>query len=315
MKSHVGMVVLVFLVIAVLLVSTVAYTVDFTEQALIKRFGATLYVLKGPGDAGLHFKWPWPVEQLVKYDGRTFVFEDTSTEVETRDKQNLLVTTYCAWRIEDARQFHKSVVKTKTAQDTLRGLLRSAKGKVVGQHDMEAFVNTDPQRMLVPLIERQVMEEIAPQATNLYGVRIVSVGIKSLALPENVTGAVIGAMKEERQREVRRYEAAGEAQATAIRERARTANKQILEFAQRKAAAIRAEGVRQAAQSYESFRDNESFSMFLRSLESLETELASRAVILLDASQVPALNWFHSPPSLPQTAPGGETPAKTSKAP
>ena len=44
--------------------------------------------------------------------------------------------------------------------------------------------------------------------------------------------------------------------------------------------------------------------MFLRSLESLRKELQSKAVILLDGSQIPAVRWFRDGPSLPETPVG-----------
>ena len=53
-------------------------------------------------------------------------------------------------------------------------------------------------------------------------------------------------MKEERQRYVRRYESAGEAQAKAIEERAKASSDQIIAFAERQAQSIRSEGDRAA---------------------------------------------------------------------
>ena len=94
MKRHLGIVVLAFLVVLVLLIYTVAYKVDFTEYALIKTFGRTTRVVDGRTEAGLKFKWFWPIQRLVRYDAHTLLFEDTASEVPTRDKQNMLVTMY-----------------------------------------------------------------------------------------------------------------------------------------------------------------------------------------------------------------------------
>ncbi|MDY6913258.1 MAG: SPFH domain-containing protein [Planctomycetota bacterium] len=297
MKKHTGVVILAVLVVAALLVSTVAYKVEFTEYALIKRFGATNRVIV-PAEAGLKFKWPWPVEKLIRYDARTFLFEDTSNEVATRDKQNILLTLYCAWRIDDVRRFQSSIETVKASQEALRALLQSAKSDVVGLHNMEDFVNTDPGKMIIPEIERKILESVHERAMTDYGAEVVRVGIKSLALPETVSATVIDAMKEERQLDIRMFESAGEAQATAIRERAEAARDQIIAFAERKAAEIRAEGDRAAAKYYKEFAKNEQLSMFLRSLESLKKELASKATIILDGSEIPAVKFFHEGPSV-----------------
>ncbi len=316
MRSHIGMVILAGLVVLVLLISTVAYKVSFMEFGVIRTFGATTKVVDGRTEAGLHFKAPWPIQRLIRYDARTFVFEDTAGEVPTRDKQNLLVTMYCAWRISDPADFQTTLTTASNAESFIRDLLRSAKKDAISGKDMSALVNTDPAKMEIPEVEQQVLRTIQRQAADSgYGVEIVRVGIKNLGLPQPVSETVIEAMKEERQREVRRYEAAGEAQATAIRVRAETAAQQILEFARRRAAAIRSEGIRRAAEAYAEYEGNEQFSMFLRYLESLETELASRSVIVLDASQLPAIEWFRKGPSLPEApAPPAATRPATGQA-
>jgi membrane protease subunit HflC len=298
MKRHYGMFLLAVLVVALLLISTVAYTVDFTEFALIKTFGQTTARIDGRVQAGLKFKWPWPIQRLVRYDARTAVFEDTANEVATSDKQNLLVTMYCAWRIADPDRFNRTIVTTEAGQERLRDLLRAAKKDVIGRHLMQDLINTDPTKMLIPQIEEEILTAVRDPARETYGVEVVRVGIKSLGLPKEVTAAVIEAMKEERQRDVRKFEAAGDAQATAIRERAKSASGQILAFANRKAAEIRSEGDRAAATYYKEFARNEPFSMFLRSLESLKAELASKTVILLDGSELPAVQFFRTGPSL-----------------
>ena len=298
MRSHKGMFALALGVVALLLISTVAYTVDFTEFALIKTFGQTTARIDGRQQAGLKFKWPWPIQRLVRYDARIALFEDTATEVATSDKQNLLVTMYCAWRIADPDLFNRTITTEAAGQERLRDLMRAAKKDVVGRHRMEDLINTDPAKMQIPAIEEEVLQAVRDPARTTYGVEVVRVGIKSLGLPKEVTAAVIEAMKEERQRDVRKFEAAGEAQATAIRERAKAASGQILAFANRKAAEIRSEGDRAAATYYKEFARNEPFSMFLRSLESLKAELAAKSVILLDGSEIPAVEFFRTGPSL-----------------
>jgi len=300
MRKHIGMIVLALLVMLVLLLNTVVQKVNYTQYVLIKTFGKTTSVYDGrqADQAGLKLKWPWPIQKVVSYDARTHVFEDQHTELPTRDKQNILLTVYSAWRISDPARFHTRAVTVETGQDRLRDLLRSAKKDVIGRHYMEELVNTDPQRMQIPRIEQEILELLRRQAQDSYGVQIVSVGIKSLSLPEEVSGAVIDAMQEERRRDIAKYQSAGEAQAQAIEARARSASAQIIAFAQRKAAEIRTEGDRQAAGYYAQFARNEQFSMFLRALESLKTELASKSVILLDASQHPAIGFFRNGPSL-----------------
>jgi len=202
------------------------------------------------------------------------------------------VTMYCAWRIADPKQFHKSVKprdpdeKVAKVQERIRDLLRSAKKDLVGVHNMAAFVNTSPKAMRLDEIENKIAEAVRDQARRSHGVEVVQVGIKSLGLPEQVTTVVIANMKAERQREVKRYESQGEAQAEAIEARAEAARDQILAFAERKAAEIRAEGQQAAAKFYRRFEENPEFSILLRWLESLRKVLAQRTEFVLTADEL-----------------------------
>jgi len=136
------------------------------------------------------------------------------------------------------------------------------------------------------------------------------VGIKTLGLPESVSDKVIQAMKDERRKEASRYETAGKAEAMAITERAKEASEQILAFANRKASEIRAQGDQAAAEEYKKFGEDWQLAAFLRSLESLKTELQGRTIFLLDGSAVPGVKYFREGPSLPTKAPPVRTPAK-----
>jgi len=302
-------------VASVLLLSTVAYTVDELQDiVLIKTFGRITAVQQDKKDAGLRLKWPWPFQKIVVYDRRTSVFEDTSSEVPTQDKQNMLVTLYCAWRIDDAEKFHRRIEAPKAAEGRLRDLLRSYKKDVIGQHDMADFVNTNPDDMQIAAIEKKIFDRVQAEAKESYGIDVVRVGLKSLTLPEQVTTAVIDSMKEERQDKVRRLKSEGEATAMALIERAKSARTKILKFAERKAEEIRTEGYLAAAKYYEQYGEDYKLSMFLRSLESLKTQLKERSVFLLDGSVLSPLKWLRKDPSL-SDLPGPDRPLKVPGAP
>jgi membrane protease subunit HflC len=289
------MLVLAVSVAAVLLLMTVAYAVDELQDiVLVKTFGRIAAVYQGKEDAGLRFKWPWPIQRLVVYDRRTSVFEDTSSEVPTRDKQNMLVTMYCAWRIGDGEKFHRRIEDRQAAQERLRDLLRNYKKDVVGRYDMADFVNANPEEMKIATIEKEIFDRVQAEARENYGIEVVRVGLKSLALPEQVTTAVIDSMKEERQDKVRRLKSEGEAIATAIVERAKAARAKIRKFAERKAEEIRSEGYFAAAKYYELYGDDYKLSMFLRALESFKIWLKERSVILMDPSMFPMLQWMRT---------------------
>ena len=301
-SGKVATMLLVVLVVAILLAWMVTFKVEFTEHVLVQTFGKTTRVLSGSRDAGLHFKWPF-VQRVVRYDARTFVFEDMMSELQTNDTQDITLTTFCAWQIVDPVRFQTNIRTVKEAQEGVRSKLQSAKKQVIGDRRMEELVNTDPKRMRIGEIEDAILEQIAEESKEHYGVKIVKVGIKTLGLPASVSDKVIQAMKDERQKEASRYKTAGRAEAMAITERAKEASEQILAFANRKASEIRAQGDQAAAEEYKKFGQDWQLAAFLRSLESLKAELQGRTIFLLDGSVVPGAGYFRDGPSLPTKAP------------
>jgi membrane protease subunit HflC len=302
MKKHMGMILLAGFIVLALLVGTVTYQVDeLQDVVLIKTFGEIKTVRdprQDPGAAGLHLKMPWPVQRVVRYDARNFVFEDPYGQIETADKQNLLVSTYCAWRIADPSRFNRTLGTEEKGRIRVREKVRAAKGNVLGNTYMAQLINTDPEEMDLTQIEDEIVRQVQAELETTYGVQIVQVRIKLLGLPETVSEKVIEAQREERQRYVQDFRAQGEAQAKAIVERAKGAAAEVMAFAQRKAADIRTEGRRAAAKYYEQFEENEELSIFLRTLESLKKELAGRATIVLDGSRIPAIKWFRTGPDV-----------------
>jgi len=319
-KGAVATVLMVVIVVLLLLAWMVLFKVEFTEHVLERTFGKTTSVLNGKKDAGLHMSVPL-AQQIVNFEGRTFVFDDAMNELSTNDKQIVTLTTFCLWRIKDPVTFDKAVgrippgTEGQAGQDRIRIKLRSAKSSVIGQRKMEDLVNTDPSKMRIAEIEKEILDAIAAETLRDYGVEVTMVGIKSFGLPEKVSEKVIATMKEERQEEVKRYESAGQAQALAIRERAKESAEQILAFANRKAGEIRAQGDRAAAEWYSKFEQNWQLAAFLRSLESLKKELQGRSIFLMDGSSIPAVKYFRDGPTLPtgDADSAGDAPAKASE--
>ena len=319
-KGVVATVLMVAIVVLLLVAWMFLFKVDFTDYVIVRTFGKTTSVLDGAGHAGLHVRWPF-VQEIVRYEGKMFDFEDAANELVTKDHQNITLTTFCAWRIKDPLTFQTAVRdvsgggEEKAGLELIRTKLRSAKGSVIGQHDMADLVNTDPSRMKINQIENEIKGAIAAEVLRDYGVEVTMVGIKTLGLPGSVSEKVIASMKAERQREAQNYASAGQAQAMAIRERAKESAEQILAFANRKAGEVRAEGVAAAAAQYDKFGANWQLAAFLRSLESLKKELQGRSIFLLDAATIPAVGYFHNGPSLPKAGTMDAPPAPAGKAP
>jgi regulator of protease activity HflC (stomatin/prohibitin superfamily) len=100
---------LLLLQLAVLLVSSCVVFVDAGEQGVLEHFGNPVAVL----DAGAHFKWPWPIDNVYRYRTRQIQSmyvgyqPDASQEavilwtVPHNQEQNFLVATRAAAAVEN----------------------------------------------------------------------------------------------------------------------------------------------------------------------------------------------------------------------
>src|SRR5262245_38632226 len=92
---------------ALIAASSTAFTVDRTEYVYVTQFGRPITTYDGAADAGLHFKWPWPVQAVQRLDHRLQVFDLPPAELLTHDAKGqtidktLTVSAYVCWQIAD----------------------------------------------------------------------------------------------------------------------------------------------------------------------------------------------------------------------
>lgn len=292
MKKRLAIFLVSLAIVGGLLLYSVVFLVTYNQDVVVKTFGATSEVIHGADAAGLHWKLPWPIQRVVTYDARTYILDDAATERQLRDSKQVVITLYCAWRVSDPDMFNRNPETFKKAEADLRGYLQSTAHEVVGQYEMADLVNTSQSAMKIEEMEGRILQQLKAKVEKPYGVEILSVGTKSLGVTQNVAQAIIEAQKAERQKDIKTFTAQGESIASAIRSRADSASKQILEFAQRKASFIVSEGIESAVGQYEKYKDAPELAVFLRGLESMKAGLKNRTVILLDSTELPGMQMM-----------------------
>ena len=93
----------VLVVIFALLLFT--FQVRQSQVAVVTTFGR---ITGPPREPGLHLRWPWPIQQVYKFDQRIQTFTDKFSENLTRDNVNLITSVYVGWKISDATNFLNS---------------------------------------------------------------------------------------------------------------------------------------------------------------------------------------------------------------
>jgi modulator of FtsH protease HflC len=289
-------------VLAILLVVYMStYQVRFNEVAIVKTLGQVTHVETNPG---LRACWPWPIQQVVKYDLRVNVLEDPISEPLTQGGKPVTAQAFMAWKIKDPQLFLTKVGSVSQATLQLKGKLKSLKEAVLGGYSLANFVSTNPADLKLPEVEKTLLEGTREQegmntwAERMFGVEVISVGINRLGVPANTSKEIFEAMKEGRGEMVKRYQSEGSAEAMRITSEADKISKQIQSFANLRAEQLRAEGQGKAAEQFKEFQKNEQFAIFLKEINMLRMTLQTNTTMVLDWNTRP-FNFFTLGPSLP----------------
>jgi len=289
----------VLIVIFALLLFT--FQVRQSEVAVLTTFGKP--AANNIDQPNLYFKWPWPIQQVYRFDQRVQNFEDKFSENLTADNTMLLTSVYVGWRISDAKEFFPKFAggSVAAAQRQLEAMLRSAKAAVIGKHNLSDFVNSDPAQLKFEAIENEIKTAVQGElALHNYGMSIEFLGIKKLGLPENVTQTVFERMKSERTKLISKAQNEGIKEATIITSAAERQAADVIANAQAAATRIEGEGVAEAAKTLSVFQQNPELAIFQLQLEALKNSLNQKATLIFD-ERTPPFDLFRNLPANPPT--------------
>ena len=275
---------IILVIIFILMVFT--FQVRLTEVAVVTTFDSPKGFVTEPG---LHFKMPSPIQKVYKFDNRTHNFEDKFVESLTRDNQPILVMLYVGWRINDPQQYFSSFKsgRPEDAESALAGLINSAKLAVVGRHNFGHFVSADPQAIQFTQIEKEILDQIAPDAKSRFGVEIRFAGIKRLGLPQSVTEAAMIRMKTERDTQVERIRGEGYQTASTIKSDADRQSAELLANAERDAAVIKAQAEAEVAKLLDVVSQAPELYKALLLSKALPESLKGESVLVIDGKSYP----------------------------
>jgi len=236
---------------------------------------------------GFHFRWPWPINEVYKFDNRIQSSEWTFEETSTTEGKPILVKVFTTWQISNALQFFKSFNgDLGRADEKLEDTVRSAQNAVIADYKFEQIVNTDANLLKLSEIEEK-MRTKASADTKKFGIDIKMVGIKRLGLPAAVTSAVFERMKAERQARIKEIEAEGDREAKMLKAKADLKANEILATAEAQAKVLRGQAEASSAQYFKEFEKNPELANFLFNLNALEGSLKDNATLILDPNTPP----------------------------
>lgn len=255
------------------------FTLDETQFAVVTQFGKPVRTLT---TAGLKLKWPW--QSLLNFEKRLLVYNPRPSEFLTRDKKNIVVDSYVAWRIAEPNRFLQTVNDLTGAEMRLHDTVWAAAAAALGNTDLSALVSTKPEEVKVQDVLRQVTEQSRARALEQYGIEIVDVRLKRLNLPAQNRESVFARMRAERERIAKQYRAEGEAEALKIRAEADKERARVLSEAYREAEKIRGDGDAQSTRIYaEAYARDPKFYKLVRTLEAYKKVIDPNTTAILSS--------------------------------
>jgi modulator of FtsH protease HflC len=256
------------------------FSVKEAEFVLVTQFGRPVRTIT---EAGLHAKWPF--QSATYFDRRLRIYNPRPSEFLTRDKKNLVVENYVAWKIQDPERFIQSVGDGVGAEMRLHDIVWSGLSAALGAHDLDSLVTVSVQDTEAT---KSLMDQLTATtdraALDRYGIDVVDVRIKRLNLPEQNKQSVYARMRAERERIARQYRAEGEEQALSIRADADKQKEEILSVAYRDAEKIRGQGDAESTRIYgQAYGRNPRLYKLLRTLDSYKKVIDDKTTAILSS--------------------------------
>ena len=276
-----------FIVASFFLVAIFSFQIDQTETAIVTTLGTPS---EKPIEPGLHMRWPYPIQDVYRFDRRVRCFSGTiakdGQETSTRDNQNIIVSIFINYRIIDAKKFYSSLVTISKGEAQLNNWMRGVTLEVFGRYNFGQLVNVNSEKMRLTQIQNEILKKISIQAKP-SGIEISFVGINSLNIPESISKSVFDRMIQERKVEAEKFLAEGRSEAQRIITEINRKRDDELAKATAKAKEIRAQGDADAAKYYATYRKSPELAAFLRKLDSLRTIMKSKTTLILDTNSAP----------------------------
>jgi membrane protease subunit HflC len=292
-------VVVAIVIVAVLVLFSTTYTVNFHEIAVLTRFGKPAGVER---TAGLHLKAPLFIDQVTKLDVRLQFIESPLETVLTKDGQQVLVQAYLLWRVQETGdaplQFFVSHGTLDAAGKELGVQLQGAVRAVGGF----TFAELIGQSSRIGEAEASILADM--KATRLPGIEPVSVGISQVVLPPKTSVAVLRRMAAVQETLANLEESKGNSEAEAIKSQAASSADTIRNFAAQWAAEIEALGNEESTRYYQLMKQEADLAIFLAWLDTLKGSLSGSTTFVTDLNRAPFhlldLNEAGSTAGIPQ---------------
>jgi membrane protease subunit HflC len=273
---------IILIAISVGIIISSCFSIPETEIALLTHFGKPKTIIT---DAGLHLKWPDPIESIIRFNRRILQFDSKPIETLTLDKKNLVVDTCLFWRIKDLMRFYQTVKDRLGAELRLADMLISEVCTILGRYPLSNLFNMNTEDVEIDTINKEIYIACRNKALESYGIEVVDAKLKRINLPEQNRKSVFQRMESDRRIQAKKYRAEGLRDATKIRAEAEKEKSDIMSEAYQKAQEIKGMGDAEAMKIYaEAYRANFRFYKLTRLLEAYKNFMDENTTLILSSN-------------------------------
>ncbi len=195
---------LVFIVVLIIvfLFSAVKVLSEY-ERAVIFRLGRVSKALIGGSGPGLIIIIPF-VDKMIKIDLRTITMDVPEQEVITRDNVPVKVNAVIYFRVMEP---NKSVIEVENFVAATSQIAQTTLRSVLGESELDELLS---QREKI----NRKLQEIIDDHTDPWGIKVSTVEVKDVELPQDMKRAMARQAEAERERRAKIISAEGEFQAS-----------------------------------------------------------------------------------------------------
>jgi len=252
------------------------FSVNETEKAIKFKFGK---IVEYDFTPGLHFKWPYPFNDIKKFDGRIQTMVSKPEGFLTAEKKNVFVDFFVKWRVDDVSSFYQRVAgDVYQANNRLDPIIKDAFRGEFARRDIKQLVSTDRKAI------RDIMISNSQASAKNLGLKIIDIQVMRIDLPPEVSTSVFRRMEAERERIAREFRSQGSEAAEKIRADADRQSVVTKANAFKDAEKLRGEGDAKSSEIYaKAFGADPEFYNFYRSLNAYKKTFNKSSTLVLDA--------------------------------
>lgn len=261
--------------VAVFVIWTMTFFVDEREKAIRFAFGE----IKETGyTPGIHFKLPFPFNDIKKLDGRILTIDQKPVRFLTKEKKYVVVDSFVKWRIIDESVYYKATSggQEMNARSLVHKMVDDGLRNEFARRTVQEVIAEDRKEIMATLTK-----DIDIKARTL-GIEVVDVRVKRIDLSQKVSQNVYARMRTERERLAREHRSKGKETATRIHADADAESRVIVAEAYREAQSVRGDGDATAAATYaKAYGKDPEFYRFYRSMDAYKNTFMSKEDVML----------------------------------